>query len=149
MKLILAQSNDGFFAAHDHDDMSWTGSTDKLLFKLLTSFADGPLLAGKTTFNLMPQLKGRELICLSRNTLSLENAYFEFPNAVLIGGPKIAEEALFNTFIDKFILVTTATILGHGVSSNSVLDLVDKHLPNVFSSQIENLQVTFMSNKGV
>jgi dihydrofolate reductase len=67
LKLIMAVSADGYLADGPDDDMSWTGKLDKLVFKLLTSVG-GPLGAGRRTFMSLPNLPGRELVCLTSRT---------------------------------------------------------------------------------
>lgn len=97
LNLLLAVSRDGFVARGPNDDMRWTGSADKALFKTLTMGTIQPLLCGRTTFDLMPQLEGRALMPLSTNPglgMSLEEAASRYPGAWLIGGPTIAWAAL-------------------------------------------------------
>lgn len=64
--LILAVSADGHLATGPDDDMGWTGSTDKRLFKLLTSVG-AVCGVGARSWQLMPELDGRRLIPLSRS----------------------------------------------------------------------------------
>lgn len=84
LKLIMAVSADGYLADGPNDGMSWTGKLDKLVFRLLTSIG-GPLGAGKRTFFDLPELKGREVICLtSRRDHEL---FIHKPNFKMSMGP--------------------------------------------------------------
>ena len=91
MRLLMAVSADGFLARGPDDDMSWTGQTDKKLFRLLT-LVDPLLLAGATTAKLLPKLPGRTVVPLSRRGLALSD--MQSVDGWLIGGPTVAQEAL-------------------------------------------------------
>ena len=101
--LLMAVSHDDFVARNDHDDMRWTGSADKALFKALTLSSSQPLLAGRKTYDLMPKLDGRTVVPLSRNPelgVSLEKAAELYPGAWLIGGHEVARAALQAGLVD-------------------------------------------------
>lgn len=73
LKLVMAVSKDHFFALGANDPMDWTGREDKKVFKLLTSVG-GVLGAGRRTFQLLPELKGRKVVCLSTRKGWVPNA---------------------------------------------------------------------------
>lgn len=98
LNLLMAVSHDGFVARGPDDEMHWTGLADKTLFKMLTLVNPSlPLLAGRRTAAMLPQLPGRTVVPLSRDPaqgLSLERAAELYPGTWLIGGPEVAREAL-------------------------------------------------------
>lgn len=133
LKLIMAISKDGFVSLGPDDDMLWTGPDDKRAFRLLTSVG-GVLGAGRRTFENLPRLKGRRVICLSTRRGFIENvaarearqlpfldgpipddaAYeemltlgqfaYRYPDAWLIGGQTVALEALSLGLVDQVFL---------------------------------------------
>jgi len=123
MKLIMATSADGFIARGPDDDMKWSGSLDKLIFKLLTCTSGGQLGAGSTTYDQMPkQLNGRTLHCISRNIpnrsrkcISLSQFYTVYPQGWLIGGQTIALTALEENLIHEVFLVRTPNFILRGI----------------------------------
>lgn len=133
MKLLLAASRDGYLARGPDDDMRWTGPSDKAAFRLL-SLSDGqPLLAGSRTFDQMPKLPGRELLRLSREPasfgkhprLDLHVAAGCFPEAWLIGGPTVAEQALDRGLISRAFICVADVDLWSGMP----LEPVSRYLP--------------------
>ena len=125
-KLIMAVSSDGFVARGPDDDMYWTGSTDKGLFKLLTT-SGGVLLAGRVTAAMLPPLKHRLVVPLSRDPaygLSLEQASSQYPGAWLIGGPAVAEEALHQGLVHQAYISQVPAFLGQGIPFRPILDLL-------------------------
>lgn len=64
LKLVMAVSKDGIVSLGPEDDMLWTGHDDKRAFRLLTH-SGGALGAGRRTFERLPKLKGRTVVCLS------------------------------------------------------------------------------------
>ena len=73
LKIVMAVSKDGFVSFGPDDDMSWTGPDDKRAFRLLTAVG-GVLGAGRRTFEMLPRLKGRRVVCLSTRPVMVENA---------------------------------------------------------------------------
>lgn len=140
LKLILAVSADGYFARGPSDDMRWTGATDKKVFKLLTSVG-AVCGVGSSTFRQMPRLKGRRLVPLSRRPdpvpnyrvdeldarpgsavpdwaamvtpMTLGRFAHAYPEAWLLGGPTVAQEALEIGLVDQVYLCRSPTVL-HG-----------------------------------
>lgn len=138
MKLILAQSQDGFLATGPKDDMKWTGPVDKSVFKLVTLLG-GLCLAGRRTAVLLPNLPGRTVFPLSRNpgmvsvgghgrrTLTLDKAHRDFgENAWLIGGAEIAERALKAGYISQAVICTVPSVLGDGIPFEIVGDTLKR-----------------------
>lgn len=133
LKLVMAVSKDGFVSLGPDDDMLWTGPDDKRAFRLLTSVG-GVLGAGRRTFENLPRLKGRRVLCLSTRRIVLPNAEaregmrhpfsdgplsddtayehavtlgqfaHQYPDAWLIGGQTVALEALSLGLVDQVFL---------------------------------------------
>lgn len=114
MRLIMAVSGDGFVARDDQDTMAWTGATDKALFKLLTLTGSRILAASAKTARLMPKLKGREVLELSRNGLTLAQFAVRYPLGTLLGGQTLALAALEWRLLSEVILMRLAKTLGQG-----------------------------------
>ncbi len=109
LKLIMAVSADGFVARGPTDDMTWTGSTDKRVFRLLTSVG-GVLGAGRRTFEQLPRLEGRTVVLLSRNGMALNDFCRLYPDAWLIGGQEVALEALQLNLVDQAFLCNSREV---------------------------------------
>lgn len=101
MRAILAVSADGYLAKGQNDDMTWSGPTDKAIFRILT--CTGSLMAAsRNTVRLMPsKLPGRTLVALSSQGYveheswgTLHEFSVAYPDAWLIGGPKLVMQAL-------------------------------------------------------
>lgn len=112
MKLLMAVSIDGFVAKGPVDDMSWTGSVDKAIFKLLTMTGDRELYAGYTTCCQLPALKNRKVRPLSRDTMKgykLQDIYQY--DSWLIGGQTVALEAIDKGYLKEVYLCHLPNIL--------------------------------------
>jgi dihydrofolate reductase len=131
LKLVMAVSADGFVARGPTDDMTWTGSTDKRVFRLLTSVG-GVLGAGRRTFEQLPRLEGRYVHMLTRDQSSgvtLNEFCRLYPDAWLIGGQEVALEALRLNLVDQaFLCRSREAFLGSGVK--------DEITPRLLRSQI-------------
>lgn len=130
LKLILAVSADGYLARSPEDDMSWTGATDKKLFRLLTSVG-AECAAGRRTWERLPDLPGRRVVPLTtvrgrlvhkaddatgaRPELSMCVGSFAHahPEGWLLGGPTVAREALSYGLVDQVYLCRSQAVL-HG-----------------------------------
>ena len=86
LKLVMAVSKDGFLSMSRDDEMGWTGPEDKKVFRLLTSVG-GVLGAGRRTFELLPVLKGRKVICLSTRKGMVQNAEARIALDITRSGP--------------------------------------------------------------
>lgn len=157
MRLILASSRDGILACGPRDDMRWTGSDDKRVFRLLTQVG-GVLAAGRTTFEQMPYLKGRRLRCLSRRpgmvrealpplsfrkadelapqdlvyadaTMTLGQFQHAHPDGWLIGGPTVAHEALDANLVSQvFMCRAPVDLMAYPFEDRPILDHVTGRL---------------------
>lgn len=144
LKLILAVSADNLLATGPDDDMGWTGSTDKKLFRLLTSVG-AVCGVGTRTWVRMPELEGRQVIPLSRRRArvakdlplplvsfqpaavsadlvvqtdeawSLGQFAHHHPEGWLLGGPTLAMEALSIDLVDQVYLCRSPMHLGEGI----------------------------------
>lgn len=122
MRLLMASSDDGYLCKGPDDDMGWTGSTDKLLFRALTSVG-GVCAAGSRTHDLMPSLPGREFIRLSREAYTLEHLQEAHPDAWLLGGPTVARTALEAGLVHEAHLCQIIGVeLGQGPRLSELLD---------------------------
>lgn len=111
MKAILAVSVEGMVANSDRDDMTWTGSDDKAIFRMLTSVGGVLGCSHRTRLLMPPSLKGRTLLTLSRNPQKVDHvlpqmrdlAWFKrtFQNPWLIGGQAIVAEAVKHNMLGQ------------------------------------------------
>lgn len=111
MKAIFVESKDNFLAKSGEDDMLWTPSLDKKLFKLLSCAFGGICIVSKHTYNLLPNImlkdKNRQFIIAERTgPNSLYNLNKLYPNGILIGGPSFLWAAYNEDVIDTFIITT-------------------------------------------
>lgn len=110
MKAVFVESYNGYMARNDKDDMKWTPSLDKKIFKLLTYAFGGVCVVSKHTYSLLPQKMlndGRKFIVADRSVSnSLQMLNIKYPNAVLIGGVAFLQEAYKLGVIDTFIVTT-------------------------------------------
>lgn len=118
MKLLMAVSADGYVARGPEDDMTWTGPTDKAVFRLLTM--GETVGAGRVTYNLMRnlKLKGRDLRLITSNPgagYTLESFARNCPRSWLIGGHTVALSALDHNLLDHVYLSVVGVELGHGI----------------------------------
>jgi len=114
MRLIMVVSADGYVARDEHDDMSWTGTADKKIFRILTGVG-GICAVGSKTYAMMPSvLHGRALVCLSRKGLTLIDLHRleKCPDIWLLGGQTVALEALRLGIISEVHLCVSAICLG-------------------------------------
>lgn len=141
LKLIMAVSADGYLARGPEDDMSWTGKDDKAVFRLLTSVG-AACGVGYGSWRLMPrELPGRSLVPITTDgrmvpnytptfgevegsapvpdwagyerSVTLGRFAYENPNGWLLGGPRVAYEALDIGLVDQVYLCRSAVVL-HG-----------------------------------
>jgi len=115
MKLIMAVSSDGFVARGEDDDMSWTGSMDKAVFKLLTTTNDVLAVSAKSLQYMPKSLPGRGRIYgLSTQPgkgVALEDLAPVAPDAWLLGGQELGMFAMKNGFVNKaYICISPARI---------------------------------------
>lgn len=130
LKLIMAMSTDGFLCRGPEDDMRWTGYSDKRIFHALT-MTGGVMGAGRKTFDLLPPLHGRTLVCISRSgsdekfdrqghrwpVMSLGMFAHRYPGAWLLGGPTVACEALNTHMVDEVHLCQSPAFIGRGATA--------------------------------
>lgn len=117
MKLLMARSSDGRYARGPDDDMTWTGRTDKKVFRALTNVG-GVCFAGRRTYYLLrTRLPGRRVAMLSRDDpagFTLGEAWKRFPDSWLLGGQEVAMEALQMELLDEVHLSLIDVALGEG-----------------------------------
>lgn len=127
MKLIMAVSADGFVARTGEDDMRWTGSLDKAVFRLLTGTGAEPLAVGRRTRALMPShLPGREMYVLSSSggllgDGTLANYHGRYPDGWLIGGQTVALEAKRQDLLSEIHLCRSSRFVWDGVPLSATL----------------------------
>lgn len=140
LKLILAVSADDYLARGSKDNMSWTGPMDKAAFRLLTSVG-GVCGVGHSSWKHMPKsLPGRTLIPLTSDGRLVSNydvtlddleagcskvpkwaAYVQSetlgrfaytnPDGWLLGGPRLAYEALCDGLVDQVYMCRSPVML--------------------------------------
>lgn len=107
MKLVMAVSKDGWLARKEDDDMSWLGMADKAAFRILTSVDGGHVGVSLRTAGCMPSvLPGRSLYKLSTVSRAqawgtLSEFHGAYPGGCLVGGPRLAMEALRLAYISE------------------------------------------------
>lgn len=111
MKAIFVESQNGYLAKGPDDDMSWTPSLDKKLFKLLSLAFGGVYVCSRRTYMLLPKKmvldENRKFIIAEKAGInSLYHLNKMFPNAVLLGGPTFLKAAYNAKVIDSFIITT-------------------------------------------
>ena len=116
MKAIFVESKNGYLAKGPEDDMTWTPSLDKKIFKLLTYVYGGVCVVSPHTYQLLPKkmlYEGdrRFIIAEKYGPRSLYNLNKAYPDAVLIGGPKFLKAAYDAKVIDTFIVTTTENVI--------------------------------------
>ncbi len=143
MRLILAVSHDGYLAQGLEDDMSWTTPTDKKVFRLLTQVG-GVCGVGYASRRLMPgRLEGRKLVSITQDgrrvlnyhpTPSTHGPYdpvpdwaavepsmtlgafaHAHPDGWLLGGPRLALEAMSLRMVDQAFMCRVPMRLGGGL----------------------------------
>lgn len=77
---------------------------DLSLFKQYTS--DAVVIVGRKTADTLPELKGRTVVVVSRDGLSLTDALAQYPDCVIIGGGEIYEQ-VFEQGLAQEVLVHT------------------------------------------
>lgn len=106
LNLVMAVSKEDMVARGPDDNMSWTGSLDKSIFRLLT-FTNPVIGMSRRSILQLPgrQLPGRKLIELSRYGLTVESFAESYPCAWLGAGPSLAVAALEAQVVSKVFLV--------------------------------------------
>jgi len=111
MKAVFVESLNGYMAKDATDDMLWTPSIDKKIFRLLTVSFGGVCVCSNNTYGLLP----KKMLCDEHRTFiiasksgpyTLKRLNERFPNAVLIGGPRFLRAAYDEGVIDTFIVNT-------------------------------------------
>lgn len=131
MKAIFVESQNGYLAKNAEDDMTWTPSLDKKLFKLLTYAYGGICVVSLHTYQLLPKKMlydgDRQFIIAEKyGPKSLYNLNKLYPNAVLIGGPRFLRAANEAKVIDTFIVTTTNTTIKNNTKYEN--PFIDKFL---------------------
>lgn len=120
---IMAVSADGYVCKGPNDDMRWTGSADKRLFREQTM--DQTVGFGSRTFDLMPKLKGRRMVRISsaaegrlpfpeNDEMTLGDFYLNCPDGHLAGGQTVLISAIKEGFCDRVVLSHVRAELGGG-----------------------------------
>lgn len=131
MKLILAHSADGYLAREDDpDDMGWTGTYDKRIFRLLTAIS-GKVAAGRRSAKVLPPLPGREVLTLTRSPervgeYNLDHPRLRQEDIWLIGGPTVAAEAIRRRLVTLVVFCECEARLGSGTLLTQVTSVLHK-----------------------
>ncbi len=138
MRLLMVVSADGFLCSGPADDMMWTGSMDKRLFRVLTGVGR-VCAAGSTTRDIVRNLPGRTLFGLSRHGYTLEDFAGDHPDGWLLGGLTVAVAALRAKLLDEVHLSWICDVkLGSGVAADLVFKdhLTDKYMSTTFGNVV-------------
>lgn len=152
MKAIFVESANHFLATGEDDDMTWTPSIDKKLFRLLTCAFGGECVVSSHTFMLLPSCmlhdEHRQFIIAAREgSKSLYNLNRKHPDAVLIGGPKFLKAAYDARVIDTFIVTTANKYIASGRDyENPFKDILPK-LECLCEVRIDNMVVRVYKNE--
>lgn len=116
--ILYAVTRTGYFCKKETpdkkiDDLSWMRvSTDRQFFRELTTLhANQPILVGAKTAQVLPKLKNREIITISRCAdcgTALKYALERYPSAILIGGAKLLVSTMqpaYRKYINSVITV--------------------------------------------
>ena len=140
LDVVLAMSSDNFFAKNGWDNMKWTGSDDKLLFKALTMYDNTTLLCGPKTVESMPPLKHRNVRVVRTQASDFypasewlfyrEITFKDLPKdknligAKLIGGPTLVEAAIDAGYVRSAYISEIDKELGSGYGK----ELYQRHI---------------------
>jgi dihydrofolate reductase len=133
--LYMAQSLNGYIAK-GNGDTAWIGSSDKAMFKEMTTKASNVVM-GRNTYDIMQTegafpLPGRLNVVMTREARPSEaNVLFTgmppaevldylrkqgYVETMVVGGGKIAKSFLEENLIDELYVTIEPIILGRGVS---------------------------------
>jgi dihydrofolate reductase len=131
--LVMAMSEDGYFAIDDLDNMQWTGGVDKTIFKVLSFYNNPTILCGPKTFESLPlPLQGRRVMVVrSKNKKSSyyhsAAAFAEEINfaklkkakhlngSAIVGGPKLALATIEANLIKEAYITVIPKKLKNGI----------------------------------
>ena len=153
MKAIFVESLNGYLAKGPNDDMSWTPTLDKKIFKLLSFALGGIYFCSKRTFNLLPEVMttdpNRHFEIVDHN-YSNDDWYLAsklFSNAVVLGGPTFLKAVYDKGLIDTFIVTTTLeTIQGTPGYENPFTEIL-KTWTCVCETTLKNMIIKVYKNE--
>lgn len=148
MKAVFVQSANGYLASGPTDDMLWTPSLDKKIFKLLCYAFGGVMVCSRHTYDLLP-IKMKEdpnrtyIIAEGEGNNSLENLNKLYPHAVLVGGPTFLKAAYNAKVIDEMIVTTVGTyIKGTQYYLNPFKKLLENHpFERSINFKLDNMKI--------
>lgn len=111
MKAIFVESANGYMAKGPDDDMLWTPSLDKKIYRLLSFALGGVYVVSDVTYKLLPQKMLNDpnrtfIVAEITGPNSLINLNKKYPQAILIGGPTFLKAADKLNLIDTYIITT-------------------------------------------
>ena len=122
MRLLMAISADGFVAKSEHDSMTWLGSLDKHIFRILSAVGGVCGIGRKSLACITTPLPwpGRTLIPLSSHGgigggTTLTEFYEVHPDAWLLGGQTLALQAFELGYISEVHLCRSTIKIGSGI----------------------------------
>ena len=143
MKAIFVESKNGYLAKGPADNMSWTPSLDKKLFRTLIFAFGGICVCSKHTYSLLPSKMKEDpnrtyIIAQRSGPNSLIELNKMTPNAVLVGGPAFLSAAYNLGVVDTFIITTVNTDIKSRVEyKNPFCEILPKPATSVnFSDMI-------------
>jgi len=142
MKALFVQSYNGYLATDANDPLKWSGSLDKKLFYLLTTFGSGVCVCSKHTYELLPQTMlndpARKYIVAEKiGSKSLPALNQVYPDAVLIGGPAFIKVAYNMSLLDTIVVTTTrGNIQGDPKYKNPLIDVLRQPVAQIDFGEI-------------
>lgn len=153
MKAVFAQSINSYLAKGPDDDMSWTPSLDKKIFKLLTLVCNkGICICSKNTYSKLPikmlQSTGRQFIVAEKQgAKTLRSLNGLYPEAILIGGPRFLKAAYDEGVIDTFVITTINIAIEEDERyKNPFWDLMPK-LKSIGNIRIDGMHIEVFNNE--
>ncbi len=145
MQLILGISQDNYIAKSESDNLHWLQS-DKNVFRLLSATNQGINLISKKSAQFMPKvLPGRTIKELSREGLSLEEAFICYPDANLLGGQILAEIAIRKGFVSDCFIIVNPIEIKEGIYF-TLGKIIEEKFKKVQTIKIENLIIQHWKN---
>lgn len=137
LKMVMAVSKEGYVARGPRDNMAWTGSLDKALFRLLT-LSDPVVGMSKRTLDLLPGkqwekgLPGREVVELSRFGTTVEKFALDHPGAWLAAGPSLGIAAIEAGVVKRVFMCHLRHMSIGVLDAKAIRDPITPHITGAY-----------------